>query len=263
MSEGLENSRVGALLQLGCSFTGGEWPHYPTKYHLAQEDIPDLVRIATAPELSGSDPDGLLVWAPVHARRALAQLGAVEAIESLLSLVPLAGEDEDVILDELPRVLAMLGPAGLPQMAAYLQDRSKPMDDRWLIGGAISELAARHPETRAECVGLLTGVIASPDDDDPELNGALIGELAKLGAVEALPLIREAFGRGAVSAETAGDLEDIEIELGVRKRLDPVAAASPGSVLERRAPPGREPDRNAPCPCGSGLKYKKCCLKLR
>lgn len=32
-------------------------------------------------------------------------------------------------------------------------------------------------------------------------------------------------------------------------------------------PPGRtegkpsKPGRNDPCPCGSGLKYKKCCLK--
>ena len=26
-----------------------------------------------------------------------------------------------------------------------------------------------------------------------------------------------------------------------------------------RAPPGLAPSRNAPCPCGSGLKFKRCC----
>ena len=24
---------------------------------------------------------------------------------------------------------------------------------------------------------------------------------------------------------------------------------------------GKTPGRNAPCPCGSGVKYKKCCLR--
>jgi SWIM/SEC-C metal-binding protein len=29
---------------------------------------------------------------------------------------------------------------------------------------------------------------------------------------------------------------------------------------QEAAPAKPKPDRNAPCPCGSGLKYKKCCL---
>jgi hypothetical protein len=51
-------------------------------------------------------------------------------------------------------------------------------------------------------------------------------------------------------------------------------AAKPGGVkahakldTEPRRPASREPvrepkiDRNAPCPCGSGKKYKKCCAR--
>lgn len=43
--------------------------------------------------------------------------------------------------------------------------------------------------------------------------------------------------------------EEIEAEkelLEKTKKVDPIKA-------------DKEPDRNAPCPCGSGKKYKKCC----
>ena len=36
---------------------------------------------------------------------------------------------------------------------------------------------------------------------------------------------------------------------------------SPEEMVRSRPPgPNRQPARNAPCPCGSGKKYKKCCL---
>jgi uncharacterized protein len=38
------------------------------------------------------------------------------------------------------------------------------------------------------------------------------------------------------------------------------AAARP---MRQAAPPAGKPDRNAPCPCGSGLKFKKCCGRER
>jgi uncharacterized protein YecA (UPF0149 family) len=46
-------------------------------------------------------------------------------------------------------------------------------------------------------------------------------------------------------------VEDIEAEeelLKKTKKVDPIKAE-------------HEPDRNDPCPCGSGRKYKKCCGK--
>jgi len=42
------------------------------------------------------------------------------------------------------------------------------------------------------------------------------------------------------------DLEAEEKLLNETKKVDPIRAE-------------RKPDRNAPCPCGSGKKYKKCC----
>ena len=43
----------------------------------------------------------------------------------------------------------------------------------------------------------------------------------------------------------------------VRRRLAPITA--PGVPHLSDSPRERRTGRNAPCPCGSGTKYKKCC----
>ena len=46
-----------------------------------------------------------------------------------------------------------------------------------------------------------------------------------------------------------------------RKELMPVSTTG---IQLRNNPPlhvGRETGRNKPCPCGSGKKYKKCCMR--
>ncbi|HUT61335.1 MAG TPA: SEC-C metal-binding domain-containing protein [Phycisphaerae bacterium] len=47
-------------------------------------------------------------------------------------------------------------------------------------------------------------------------------------------------------AQSIDDLKAEEELLKKTKKVEPIKA-------------GPKPDRNAPCPCGSGRKYKKCC----
>jgi len=56
------------------------------------------------------------------------------------------------------------------------------------------------------------------------------------------------------------DEDRAAIERGVKQGAEEVIAALGGG--EPRVPAVRSKiARNAPCPCGSGKKYKKCCLK--
>jgi hypothetical protein len=64
-------------------------------------------------------------------------------------------------------------------------------------------------------------------EDDPTLNGFLIGYLVDLDAREALPTIAAAFGADHVDIGIGGDLEDVEIELGVRNRRETPRKPSP------------------------------------
>jgi len=41
----------------------------------------------------------------------------------------------------------------------------------------------------------------------------------------------------------------------------PLSAEARRSILAAQGPPSGQPGRNAPCPCGSGKKFKRCCGK--
>lgn len=45
----------------------------------------------------------------------------------------------------------------------------------------------------------------------------------------------------------------------MQKSPQPILLDASGRPMRRSPEPAGKPDRNAPCPCGSGLKYKKCC----
>jgi hypothetical protein len=116
-------------------------------------------------------------------------------------------------------------------------------------------------------------VLESHADTGQTIRGFAVSALIDLKAVEAIDIIRGAFRRNSVDISIAGDLEDVEIELGLRDhRVTPAPYYpilsgnwSPQPAVDRiprNASPGRaKVGRNDPCPCGSGKKYKKCCLQ--
>jgi hypothetical protein len=98
--------------------------------------------------------------------------------------------------------------------------------------------------------------------------------LLDLSAVESIDTICAAFTGNRVDLSLQGDIEDVEIELGLRTRRatqrkpDPTIEGLRSAMFDamRRAdlPVQARPKtgRNDPCPCGSSSskKYKKCCM---
>ena len=264
-------------------FKSTPWPDYVTKHHFGREHIPDLIRMACDMALHLDNTDDSAIWAPVHAWRTLAQLRAEEAIEPLATfmLTPL---EDDAVTEEFPTVFGMIGPAAIPAMAALAADRSIDWEFASAAGRALKEIAVRHPEWRDACLGFLTQALAGAGENDRTANGLLICSLLDMKAVEAIDTIREAFRLDAVDISIPGDLEDVEIALGLRTRrstpkpsyhpfgpkLEPLlkrfrelvqvgeARSRHAELAAMRVP--RKLGRNDPCPCGSGKKHKKCCL---
>src|SRR5689334_3370154 len=89
---------------------GGPWPDYVTEYGFTEEHVPALIQLATDGSLCELESEDPLVWAPLHAWRALGQLRAEEAVEPLLGLLWRIDEwDDDWAGDELPEVIGMIG----------------------------------------------------------------------------------------------------------------------------------------------------------
>jgi len=261
---------VDKLLTYGDARHFRQWPNY-LELGLTREHIPELIRMATDKELNWADSESLEVWAPLHAWRALGQLRAQEAIEPLMELFA-NSEDDDWVGTNLPDVYGMIGATAIPALARYQADSSHGLFPRIYAAQSLERIGNTHPEARAECVSRLTEQLSHFTENDPTFNAFLISHLVDLGAVESLSTIREAFEQEGVDLTIQGDLEDVEIALGLRERRSTPAAYP--SFLEKRfsgqatavsSPETirKEPKvgRNDPCPCGSGKKYKKCCLR--
>ena len=94
------------------------WPDY-TRYGFNEEDVDDLLALTTDTSLHEAPMESNEVWVPLHAWRALGQVGDPRAIEPLIGIFDALCED-DWALEELPHVLAMLGREALGPLAEFL-----------------------------------------------------------------------------------------------------------------------------------------------
>ena len=266
---------VGRLLTIGetGSYDPAKWPDYVAEFGLGRENLAALACMVCDAALNRADTDSSEVWAPMHAWRALGQLGVQEAVAPLLGFLRTSEYDE-AVSEELPVVFGMIGPAAVPHIAAFLSDRSNPTSPAATAIAGLKEIVARHPECRDDCVGILARVLEPDAEADPVVNGFAVWALIDLAAVEAIDAMRAAFRRKAVDLSLVGDEEDVEIALGLRRRRTTPAPSyhilPPGWLDQpdaggiqpgtRVSPQGGKVGRNDPCPCGSGKKYKKCCL---
>ncbi len=222
MSVSTYTSPVNELLEIGepKSVNPETWPDY-TELGIGPEHIPELIRMASDRELrdiegevyEDDDPD---YWGPLHAIYALGQLHAEEAIEPLVDLLPELFDDE-WMLEELPKVFGMLGPAAIPNLEAYLADTSREMYSRSYASNGLIEIAEMHPESREKCIAIISKQLEKYEENDYELNSFLITDLMQLKAVETLPLIEQAFKADRVDEFIVG-LDDVLVEFGLKER---------------------------------------------
>ena len=263
---------------------------------ISSEHIPELIRMATDPELHGADGGSALVWAPVHAWLALGQLRAEAAVAPLLALLHRIDDvEDDWVESEIPDVLARIGPAALEPAANYLADPNHGMWARTAAADALGNIGNAHPELRERCIAAVAAQLERFSSQDETFNAFLVSTLMNLRAVEIMPLIERAYQADSVDPSVVGYLSDVELELGLQPSNDVLGDYDPSlsreeqfaelkrkveliqveNAMEREMPFGLEGDmtvpqpfiappktgRNDPCPCGSGKKYKKCCLR--
>jgi hypothetical protein len=203
---------VAQLLTLG-EPEGGEpkeWLNY-LELGFTAEDVPELLRLSLAvDELwdEEAETENVEGYAPYHAWRVLGQLRAEAAIEPLLTLFKNWGENEWV-MEELPQVYSLLGTAALPALADFIADHSNAEWPRVNASSSIETIGQGSPEARALAVDILSKQLETFHATEYELNGFLIGDLVKLKAKEAAPLIERAFAAEAVDESIVGDWEDV------------------------------------------------------
>ena len=261
---------VAQLLTYGDPREETEWPDY-LSLGFTEEHIPELIKMAIDEDLNWTRSDCPEIWAPIHAWRALGQLKTEQAIEPLMALFKLSEDfDDDWSMLELPTVYSMIGQKAIPALSRYLSDNSADTLCCISVVECIKEIGKTHAEAKLECAQAFSAQLERFHHNSPTLNGFLISGLVKLQAVDHLSLIRKAFKKRRVDLSIIGDIEEVEILFGVRTKRSTPAPPFFGtepqfpSMFENdnsnRQPQTLKIGRNDPCPCGSGRKYKKCCL---
>jgi hypothetical protein len=222
---------VDSLLTYGSCLEQREWPDYLLLGFTA-EHVPELIQMATDEDLHLADSDSLEVWAPVHAWRVLAQLRAEAAITPLVGLLSHIDEDDedDWTPEELPYVFAEIGPAAIPELAAFLSDDLHGVYSRTAAANGLQHIAEKQPTARDEVVAILIRQLEHFDDQEENFNAFLISALVELKAAEALPVIEHAFAAGAVEEFVMGDWEDVQIEFGLKTERE---TPRPNYLLEK------------------------------
>jgi SEC-C motif/PBS lyase HEAT-like repeat len=249
--------------------------------------VPRLVAILEAEELAseGAPGEG---WAPIHALELLGELRAAEAIEPMLRVL-IREEWGTYLHDGALQVLPRLGPGVLePALAAYAA--TDDPSAHFGLSSVLAKLGVRDERIYQALVGeleqdIVMGSAHLGEYGDPRALPLLLKALDDYEPVSDDPL--ENFGL----PDLVQSIEELGGELTPeqRKKVDRIRAAQQpqrdrlASLLEgavaqmdlesspvrgarsltpelRPARAARKVGRNDPCPCGSGKKYKKCCL---
>jgi len=209
-----KNDKLKIFYELGEVSHNGEWPDY-LQYGFDESDVPALLALVADQSLNNADRNSDDIWVPLHAWRTLGQLRSLKAISPLIALFEELVED-DWAISELSLVMGLIGEAAITPLTTYLNEPDHSEFARVIAMDGLAEIALRYPETRGHVIESYQTYMKQPDDSTGILNGLLIGRLLDLKAKEAIDDIRQMFERGCVDISCAGDLEDVEMELGFR-----------------------------------------------
>jgi HEAT repeat protein len=213
---------VSELLSLGDPRQHQGWVDYPA-LGLTEEHVPELIRMVQDEDLHWADGESDEVWAPLHAWRALGALRAEAAIEPLVALLTRIDEyDDDWVMEDLPDAFERIGEAAVPALAIFLADDRYGLWARVTAASSLGKIGQAHPKAREVCIAALNTQLAHFNTMDEEINGFIVNALVDLKAVEAAPVMEQAFAADKVDISILGDWEDAQIALGLLdKRLTP------------------------------------------
>ena len=226
----------------------------------AQQAIPLLIMLGTDEDLSPEDAPGE-GYTPIHAVELLGELHAVEAVPALIDIVA-ASEPGEIIRDAALNALEAIGSPAAPALLATLR-YSRSITLKADLAPSLAKVGVGE----AGVFEALEQLYHEATWDDRIL---VVTALGVLGDKRAIPWLQQDLTNPGVSRFDREELYAVLCELGAqgpeieeaRRAIakKPFAAVRQGPI---NVPPAPRIGRNDPCPCGSGKKYKHCCMRKR
>lgn len=155
----------------------------------------------------------------IHAWRALAMMRKVELLPDFVDLaLECEAMDDEWLTEDLQEILVLMGMPAVPQLhEAVLEHPSYPIFVTDVLE-ALPKLV-QSPQDRAEVVEILTSLL-SDEQFDRDLRAMALASLCDLKAQEKIAEIRAQFEANRINISITGDLEEVEIALGLRTDRD-------------------------------------------
>lgn len=220
---------------------------YLKKIGVTLADVPELIECLEKWRLQGwHTADNTDYFLPVHAWRALAELKAHDAIEALADLPEACPDYEDWTIEEIPRVLALMGEEVIPELVSIVERKPNQAETASVIIASLSHIgqAEMVPCSQAGLSAIseffgkqLAMSIEAPVDEDGDLhqrdhpvvrkNSSILCAILDLGLSELAPELESVFSRNLVDVGMAGDwnylCEELDIgSLGLSMPAKPI-----------------------------------------
>ncbi len=205
----------------------------------------------------------------------------------------------DLLTDNIWQVIYAIGQTQLPVLEAFLKEPLNYTYSRTSVSTAISQLALHHPTRRQEVVELYERLLhfyfEKQDDTaivELDFTSLFLSDIVDFNGTELTPLIKQFYDANLVDMYLYRSWEECLDELNtpddqrtrsekrplqslfeIRDELYKNELSIDDEMYTQPHPSSHTPlfqpfihtqpktGRNAPCPCGSGKKYKKCCGK--
>ncbi len=216
-------------------------------------------------------------WAPIHAIHILPLIKTKDALELLLDII----RDErdalgELITESTPTLIAAFGESAIERLKEYILDETLDIYIRGSVATALCVIAHQYPDRKDDIKSFLSKLLE--DISDPTLAAFFIDKLLSFKDQNFLPQIHTAFEKGRINTDVIrrDDVDWVfnlpEEEQSYSKFMkNPIEHFSKENInyLRKISYPESKIHtkntktkigRNDPCPCGSGKKYKKCCM---
>lgn len=258
------------------------------------DSIPHLARIIEEDNYWdwGGPGDG---WSPIHALHLLGCIKTTEALNVLIVTLRNRGDDiGDWLTGDMPSILANFGSSAVEPLTELVLDESLDAFVRGAAATALGVIAHNHPEYREPVIKLFRQILKEANAKGAEESNytfitLLVDDLAQLKDQDAFEDIKQAFANEMVD-EFFINLNDIkriyrtpdeDMSYHYHHEKDPMDHFSQKNIdylyklhydtkkkqiedSKAKFTKGKSKEkkigRNDPCPCGSGKKYKNCCL---
>ncbi len=215
--------------------------------------------------IENNSPEFVATHTPSHALMALASLGADEYLKIIMDSFDDINSCDDYYLFAFDYYVASIYSKNIDFVNSVLFDKKESEEKRIRIFYIFEEINKSFKDEKSlQSIEEVAIKHLKSREKHAELNALALNMLLLIDGLKHIEFIRECHNSSTpIDGIYLNSLEDIEIKLGLREKTIkklPKREEVKEDILKEDIPKKNLVGRNEPCPCGSGKKYKKCCL---